>query len=456
MAIDEEPFEFGDLRDQPDRVGELVMGGQDRPKRAPGKLAVADLAAAGGPHAAGLADGVGREVVVQHERFFVRSLQGVDELLVVAGAERGNDQRLGFATGEQRRAVGARQQADLGEDRADRLEIAAVDARTLVEDVVAHDRLLELLEHVAEQLRGRRIRGALGRQIGRHAGLDRLDGVVTLGLGGKRVGIAQAGLGRGLDLGVERRIVRQVDRARLLGGALGELDDQVDHRLEALVAEHDGAEHVVLGKLAGLRFDHEHGVMGAGDDEIELRFDHLVDLRVEHEGAVDEANAGAADRAHEGRPGQRQRRGGGDHGDDIGIVLKVVRQHGGDDLGLAAEARREERADGTVDQAGGQRFLLGRPALTLEETTGDLAGGEGLLLVVDGEREEIDSRAFFLGGDDGGEDRGVAVGGEHGTISLTGDLAGFENEFATSPLGLDTMHVEHGFSFRATDTQGEP
>jgi hypothetical protein len=36
-------------------------------------------------------------------------------LLVLAGAERGDDQRLRFAAGEQRRAVGARQDADFGE-----------------------------------------------------------------------------------------------------------------------------------------------------------------------------------------------------------------------------------------------------------------------------------------------------------------------------------------------------
>ena len=432
------------------------MRRQDRPDRAPGELTVADLAAAGRAHAAGLADRIGREVVVQHERLFVRSLQGIDELLVVAGAERGNHQSLGLATGEQRRAVGARQQADLGHDGTHRLQVAAVDARALVEDVVADDRLLELLEHVGEQLRGWRTFDALRRQLGDGLGLGRLDGVVALGLGGDRIGSAQAALGGGLHLFVKRGIIRLVDRAWLLGGALGKLDDQVDDRLEALVAEHDGAEHIVLGELARLRFDHEHRIVGTGDDEIELRFDHLVDLRIENEGAVNEADAGAADGAHEGGAGERQRGRGRDHGDDVGIVLQIVREHGGDDLGLAAEARREERTDGTVDQAGGQRLLLGRTALALEEAAGNLAGGEGLFLIVDGQREEVDAGPLFPGGDDRGEHRGVAVGGQNRAVSLTGDLAGFENEFASCPLGLDTIDVEHGNSFRAADTQGEP
>ena len=142
---------------------------------------------------------------MQHERLFVRSLQGVDELLVVAGAQRRHHQRLGLAAGEHGRTVGARQEADLGHDRTHGLEVAAVDARALVEDVVADDRLLELLEHIGEKLRARRVLGALGRQLGGDPGLDRLDGVVALGLGGERIGIAQARLGGSLHPVVNAR-----------------------------------------------------------------------------------------------------------------------------------------------------------------------------------------------------------------------------------------------------------
>ena len=94
------------------------MRRQHRVDRAPGKLAVADLAALGAAEATGLTDRVGREVVVQQERLFVRSRQRVDVLLVLAGAERGHDHRLGLAAGEERRAVGAGQHADFGNDAA--------------------------------------------------------------------------------------------------------------------------------------------------------------------------------------------------------------------------------------------------------------------------------------------------------------------------------------------------
>ena len=77
--------------------------------------------------------------------------------------------------------------------------------------------------------------------------------------------------------------------------------------------------------------------------------------------------------------------------DDVGIVLHVVREHGDDDLRLVLEAFDEQRPDRPVDEARGQRLLLGRTAFALEKAAGDLAGGVGLLLVVDGQREEVDA-----------------------------------------------------------------
>ena len=199
----------------------------------------------------------------------------------------------------------------------------------------------------------------------------------------------------GLRLVVERRVVGGVEGEGLLGGVLGHVDDQVDHRLHLLVAELDRAEHLGLGELVGLGLDHHHRVLGAGDDQVEpllgvvAQLLHVVDGRVQHVGAVDEADARRADRAHERHARQGQRGGGGDHADDVGVVLHVVGEHGDDDLDLVLEALDEQRPDRAVDQARGQHLLLGRPRLALEEAAGDLAGGVGLLLVVDGQREEV-------------------------------------------------------------------
>src|SRR5208282_1257433 len=85
---------FGDLRDDADRVGEAFLRRQERTHRAPGELAVPDLAPPGGAHEARLAHRVGREIVMEEEVLPVLALERVDDLLVLSGAERGGDERL--------------------------------------------------------------------------------------------------------------------------------------------------------------------------------------------------------------------------------------------------------------------------------------------------------------------------------------------------------------------------
>ncbi len=96
---------------------------------------------------------------MQHEVLAVLAVERVDDLLVLAGAERGGRQRLRLAAGEQRRAVGARQHAHLGADRPHRLGVAAVDAATGLQDRAAHDLRFQLLEDAGRDRR-------LGRNVG--------------------------------------------------------------------------------------------------------------------------------------------------------------------------------------------------------------------------------------------------------------------------------------------------
>src|SRR6185503_9815507 len=88
------------------------------------------------------------------ERLFALALDGVDDLRVTAGAERGDHDRLGLAAGEQRRAVGTRQHADLDGDVAHGLGVAAVDAGLALDDAATDDLLLEIAERALHQCLG--------------------------------------------------------------------------------------------------------------------------------------------------------------------------------------------------------------------------------------------------------------------------------------------------------------
>ena len=211
---------------------------------------------------------------------------------------------------------------------------------------------------------------------------------------------------------------------------------------------HDGAQHDVLGKLLGFRLDHQHAFLGAGDDEVERALLELDLGRIHDVLAVDVADARAADRTHEGHAGNRERGRRGDHRQDVGIVLEIVGQRRDDDQRLVAIALVEQRADRAIDQARGEDFLLAGTALTLEEATGDLARGESLLLVVHGQREEIEAGLRLLLEHDGGQHGGAAVGGHDGAVGLARDLAGLEHELAPGPLDFlakDFKHLIHPF-----------
>ena len=121
---------------------------------------------------------------MEQEALLVGALERIDILLVFARAERGHDERLRLAAREQRRAMRARQNADLGDDRAHGLDVAAVDADAGVENVPADDLGLQLLEGCADLSLVNLALAALREERGGHLRLHGVDGGVTLLLDG--------------------------------------------------------------------------------------------------------------------------------------------------------------------------------------------------------------------------------------------------------------------------------
>ncbi len=90
-----------DVRHNPQGVGRFVLCRQNCLDGSPCKSAVADLATPHAGHAADLAYGKRREVVVQHEAPLLLALIRLHALHVVRCAQGGRDQRLCFTTSKQ-------------------------------------------------------------------------------------------------------------------------------------------------------------------------------------------------------------------------------------------------------------------------------------------------------------------------------------------------------------------
>ena len=78
------------------------MVGQHRVQRAPCELTVAGFASTGKAKATHFANRIGREVIVQHEVVVRETLETVDHLLGIFGAQRGGADCLRFTARKQR------------------------------------------------------------------------------------------------------------------------------------------------------------------------------------------------------------------------------------------------------------------------------------------------------------------------------------------------------------------
>src|SRR5262249_15133450 len=123
-----------------------------------------------------------------------------------------------------------------------------------------------------------------------------------------------------------------------------------------------------------------------------------------------------------------------------------------DQLHLAAKALRPERPDRAVDHAGRQNRPLGRTALSLEETAGDLPGRIHALFDVDGEREEVRSLTRFHPPLGGGKHHGLSGTDEEGAVRLLGELARLEDDLLPPDGQRDRRHSLGGHTHVISST----
>ncbi len=419
-----------DLGDDPDGVGEVVLGGDDGEKGALGEVAVADLAALGASHAAGLAGAERREVVVVDVTLAVDRLDGVEALPLVQHAEGRDGEHLGLATLEEAGAVDARQVVRLDHEGTDLGGRAAVDALAGLDDHLAHRVLLEALELDGDLALPLEL--LLLGELGADGVLEGLD----LAHAGLLVGVLE-GRGHVVEVGEDLLVHLGdglVEDVLALGEGAVDLDDLLEELLlllaeggDGLLAEGHGGEHVVLGDLLGAGLQHGDEGRRAAELEVEVGVVALLVGRVDDElaGLDVAADADAGERALEGHATDGQGGAGAHDRDRVDGVDLVGDERHGDDLDLVAEAVGERRADGSVDHAGRERGLLGGTGLTLEVAARDAADRVHLLDEVDRQREEVVVLAL-LGDDDRDVDGRLPAGDEALARRLLCELARLE------------------------------
>ena len=429
-----------DLGDAADGIRELGLIGQDGNQCALSQVAVADLAAARAAGCAGLADGVRREVVVVDVALVRRIRQVVHELGVLGGAKGADGQDLGLAAGEHAGPVHTGQQTDLGGQRADLVDAAAIDALAVLQQPGADDLLLQL---VADEIE------VGGGQLGVLGG----DGIHN----GQHRGVADVlvvGVHRGLNvLEVVGVNVSQQGVVKLHGGEalfrLADLgDDAVDERQhlpDLLVTGADGLHHGLLVDLVGTGLDHDDLFLAGGQRQGEVAVLALLLRGVQHDLAVHQTDKHTGNRAVPGNIRHGDGQGRTVHAGNFGRAVGVLAHDGHGHADIVAHILGEQRADGAVHNAGGQDGVLAGAALTAHEAARDAACGVEFLLKLDAQGEEIDAVAGLVAHRDVAEHAGLAVADHGAAVGQTAHFAGLDHKRAARKGRLELAVVGEGF-----------
>ena len=157
------------------------------------------------------------------------------------------------------------------------------------------------------------------------------------------------------------------------------------------MAKLDGIDNGFFFHFLGAGLNHHNAVGGPDHHDVHQAIPHLAVGGIHHELAVDQSHAHRADRSEERNVRERQSGGGGVDAAHIGIVIRVGREHKGNDLGLALEAFGKQRPHRPVDHAAGKNFALTGTAFTLDEAAGDASTGVCVLAIINREGKEIDA-----------------------------------------------------------------
>ena len=165
---------------------------------------------------------------------------------------------------------------------------------------------------------------------------------------------------------------------------------QLDQRLDGLVREQERVDDDVLLQLVHLALDHHDRVLLAATMMSMSLFSRSANVGfATNWPSMRPTRTPASGPAHtRSEMCSAARRAG--HREHVGRVLLVERDHVRDDLRVDEPALGEQRADRAIHEAADQDLRVGRAALAAEEAAGDLARRVELLLVLAGQRHEVD------------------------------------------------------------------
>ena len=220
---------------------------------------------------------------MKHEAFTLFAGQTVNNLLVLLGTERGNNQSLSFTAGEECRTVGTRKNAGADFNRANGAGVAAVDAGFTGKNFAADVSGFHFEEYVCDFVFSDFSEFAdFNSSVNFFVDvvIDRAQAFVAVLFAAMLVSFMNTVAD---DLIDERnKLLIAFCRSPIpqrFTSFFNEFVDGFDNNLHFFVAEHHGAEHDFFRELIGFGFNHQNGTFRTGNNEVELGIFHLRKVR---------------------------------------------------------------------------------------------------------------------------------------------------------------------------------
>lgn len=350
-------------------------------------------------------------------------------MLVLEGEESGKEDGMSLKEGEERGKVGERKDEELRKDRKKGRKVKEIDKVESVENVKEKDIGMKMIENGREMLRRNLgLLKELGEEMLIGFGIGGIKGWVERMILSDIVRLEKVVLKKGKKIGLKLRKVLRMEVKRLIGGKLGKIDDRIDKRMEDIVEKNEGEENEILGKLMRLRLENKKRLRSKGKKKIEIGLRNLIDIRVKEILEIDIKKEREDDRKNE----RKERNGEGGrwrkNWKDVRVVLKIVMEKGNEEMSVVIVEVKEKREDRKVDKERKEGLVLDRKELKIEIEEGNIEGWIGILMIIEGKREEVMERIRLIGRKESWEKGGLEIGGEKREVRMKGNIEGLECE----------------------------
>ena len=426
------------LGNHADGIREFLSGRNNRHQRTLCQGTMTDFPASRAAYRTRLAYGVAREVVLMNVVLAGLNPQAVQHLFITQGTQSGDGQNLGLATGKQAGTVSPRQQAHLAADRSYFLHLTAVRTDFLLGNHAADDFLDNLVQHIRNFLDCIRINL---QEMLQCLCLDSGNMLVTSQL--IRISHCLIQLGSSILADSLLHVLRhskQLDLALFLTYSLLHLILESNDFLNFLMAKENCLKDNLLRQLIGTSLNHHYRITGPGNSQVQVGSLTLLHSRVDDKLTINTAYPDTSYRAKERNIRNSQGTGSTNHSSNLRCIVVLYGKDGSHNLHIVSIALREQRTDRTVNQAAAQNSRLARTSLSLYKTARNLADSVHLLLIVNGQREEVNALARLLRSGSSNQNNGLTITNQSSTICLLCHLAGLNGKRPAAKLHFKTFH----------------